>query len=102
MRLRPLNDRVLVRRLSQETLSSRIVVPDCAQQPSLIGEVVAVGPGKRRENGTRQPLDVKPGQLVAFGKFTDYDDDEFVLIQEGDIRGIVNTPCALVETTQWI
>src|ERR1039457_7359466 len=101
MNLRPLNDRVLVRRI-QSPEPAAIVVPDCAQQPSLIGEVVAVGPGKRREDGSRQPLDVKPGQLVAFGNFTDFDDNDLVLIQEADIRGIVSQPCSLVETTQWV
>ena len=100
MNLRPLNDRVLVRRI-QSPEPSAIVVPDCAQQPSLIGEVVAVGPGKRREDGSRQPLDVKPGQLVAFGNFTDFDDNDFVLIQEADVRGIVPHPCSVIETTPW-
>ena len=90
MNLRPMNDRILVRRIKSQG-QSRIIVPDSAQEPALIGEVVAVGPGKRRENGSRQPLDVKPGQLVAFGKYIDFEQDDLVLIQEADVRGIVTS-----------
>ena len=84
--LRPLNDRVLVRRMPEPPLSTLIVIPDIAKPASMLGVVVAVGPGKRLEDGARLPLDVKPGDLVRWGPYNDYEDDDLVLIQEADIR----------------
>jgi chaperonin GroES len=87
-KFRPLHDRILVRRL-EDAPSSALFMPECAQKPSMRGEVVAVGPGKRHSDGFRCPLDVQPGDVIYFGRFTDFDDGELVLIQEADVVGIV-------------
>jgi chaperonin GroES len=103
--LRPMNDRVLVRRLPEPPISALIIIPEVAQPDSMLGEVVAVGPGKRLPTGERLPLDVKPGDLVRWGPWTDYDDGELVLIQEGDIRGkLSNLPTvgSLPETPRYV
>ena len=84
--LRPMNDRVLVRRIKEPPVSSAIIAPDCVQLADTLGEVVAVGPGKRLKDGARLPLDVKPGDLVRFGALNDWADGEYLLIQEADIR----------------
>jgi chaperonin GroES len=84
--IRPLSDRVLVRRLPEPPLSALIIIPEIAQPESMLGEVVAVGPGKRFEDGTRRPMEIKVGDLVRFGQFNDHQDGDLVLIMEGDIR----------------
>ena len=71
MKFRPLQDRVLVRRLEQEEKTSGgIIIPDTAKEKPMEGEVVAVGPGVRSEDGKLHPLDVKPGDRVLFGKWS--------------------------------
>ena len=94
--LRPLNDRILVRRLHAgegsiflPEANSVLFMPECAQVPSKRGEVVAVGPGKRDEYGKRRVLDVKVGDIVYFGRYTDFDDGELLLIEEADVVGVV-------------
>lgn len=82
----PLDDRVLVRRIS-EPQASIIWLPS---KPSVLGVVVRSGPGKRLADGTRQPLDVKPGDIIQLGRYTDYDDGTLLLIREADVVGIVN------------
>ena len=86
--LRPLNDRILVRRLDDAANQSALLLPECSQTLSRRGQVVAVGPGKRDEYGKRSPLAVKVGDIVYFGRFTDYDDGQLLLIQESDIVGV--------------
>jgi len=86
---RPLDDRVLVRRVDDEPSPSPLIIPEVAATASRLGLVVAAGPGKRDAGGFRRPLDVKPGDCVMFGRFTDFDDGELLLIQEADIVGIV-------------
>ena len=88
--LKPLHDRVLVRRMDETDSKTRLFMPEMAQMPSKKGVIVAVGPGKRQNDGFRRSLDVKVGDVVYFGRFTDYDDSELVLIQEADIVGVVS------------
>src|SRR5215472_11693649 len=85
---RPLDNRVLVRRIPTPAPifnQNVIIPPEAAQTPSRYGKVIAVGPGKRRNDGSRLPLDVKPGDIVQFGRYTDYDDGSLLLILEDDI-----------------
>lgn len=89
--VRPLNDRVFVFRLMDwPNDTSRVLMPECAEKPSRRGVVVAVGPGKRDEYGKRQALAVKRGDIIYFGRYTDYDDGRYVFIQEADIVGVVD------------
>lgn len=85
---RPLNDRVLVRR-TEAPSPGLLAIPEIAQRLSKRGVVVACGPGKRSSDGHRRPLDVKPGDLIEFGRFTDFDDGDLLLITEADIVFIV-------------
>lgn len=86
----PLHDRILVfRLLDWPNDTGLLVMPECAQTPSRRGVVVRVGPGKRDKDGCRRPLDVKPGDIVYFGRYTDHDDGRYLLIQEADIVGVV-------------
>jgi len=94
MALRPLNDRVIVKRLeSERTTASGIVIPDSAAEKPDQGEVVAVGPGKRTEDGKVLPLDVKAGDKVLFGKYAgqtvNVDDEELLVIREEEILAII-------------
>jgi chaperonin GroES len=89
MNIRPLNDRVLVRRIPEPEAQTYIVRPESAQVPSTWGQVVAVGPGKMSKKGWRVPVGVKPGEVVIFGPYVDFDKDDLVMIQEQDIRGVV-------------
>jgi chaperonin GroES len=92
--LRPLHDRVVVRRIEeQEQIRGGIVIPDTAKEKPQEGEVIAVGEGKLLENGNRLPLDVKVGDRVLFGKYSGteikIDDEEFLIMREDEILGIV-------------
>ena len=94
MKLRPLQDRVLIRRVEQDTKSSGgIIIPDTAQEKPMEGEVVAAGPGARDENGKVVPLDVKPGDRVLFGKYSGQtvkvDGDELLVMKEDDLFAVV-------------
>jgi len=94
MKFKPLQDRVLVRRLEQEEKTSGgIIIPDTAKEKPMEGEVVAVGPGSRSEDGKLHPLDVKPGDRVLFGKWSGsevkIDGEELVIMKESDILGII-------------
>lgn len=91
--IRPLNDRIAVRELPIAPYG-RIVLPDIIENDMHWGQVVAIGPGKRGKDGGRIPLNVKIGEMVAFGNLKSYNDyyekDGIVLIQEGDIIGVVD------------
>ena len=92
MRFRPLHDRVLVRRVEQEAKSTGgIISPDTAQEKPMEGEVIAVGPGARGEDGKVHPLDVKTGDRVLFGKWSGteikIDGEELMIMKEADIMG---------------
>ena len=94
MKFKPLQDRVLVRRLEQEEKTAGgIIIPDTAKEKPMEGEVVAVGPGTRSEDGKLHPLDVKPGDRVLFGKWSGsevkIDGEELVIMKESDILGII-------------
>lgn len=87
----PLHNRILVRRIPLDYANApAIVVPQCAQLPSRRGVVVRVGWGKRDSDGYRRPLDVRPGDVIYFGRYTDFDDGDLLLITEQDIVGIVS------------
>ena len=94
MGFRPLHDRVLVRRVEAEEKSrGGIIIPDTAQEKPMEGEVVAVGPGARGEDGTVQPLDVKAGDRVLFGKWSGtevkLDGEDLIIMKESDLMGII-------------
>ena len=93
MAFRPLHDRVLVRRLeAEEKTAGGIIIPDSAKEKPMQGEIVAVGAGARDENGKVQPLDVKAGDRVLFGKWSGtevkLDGQELLILKESDIMGI--------------
>ena len=92
--IRPLHDRVIVRRLDEgEQIRGGIIIPDTAKEKPQQGEVIAAGEGKVREDGTRQPLDVKAGDLVLFGKYTGsevkLDGEEYLIMREDEILGVL-------------
>lgn len=94
--IRPLHDRVLVKRLDeQEEMRGGIIIPDTAKEKPQQGEVIAAGEGKFREDGTRQPLDVKAGDRVLFGKYSGsevkIDDQDYLIMREDEILGVFTT-----------
>ena len=94
MKIRPLHDRVIVKRLEEERkTASGIVIPDAAAEKPDQGLILAVGPGKRDENGKQVALDVKVGERVLFGKYAGQtvkvDGDEVLVMREEDIMGVV-------------
>jgi len=94
MKFRPLQDRVLVRRTDDEQKTAGgIIIPDTAQEKPTEGEVVAVGPGGRDEQGNLVPLDVKTGDSILFGKWSgtevNIDGEDLVVMKESDIFGII-------------
>ena len=94
--IRPLHDRIIVKRLDeQEQLRGGIIIPDTAKEKPQQGEVIAAGEGKFREDGTRQPLDVKAGDRVLFGKYSGsevkIDDEEYLIMREDEILGVFTT-----------
>jgi chaperonin GroES len=94
MQFRPLHDRVVVRRLeSEERTKGGIIIPDSAKEKPQEGEVIAVGPGARDEAGKVQPLDVKAGDRILFGKWSGtevkLDGEELLIMKESDIMGVI-------------
>ena len=94
MKFRPLHDRVVVRRLdAEEKTKGGIIIPDTAKEKPQEGEVIAVGPGARDETGKVQPLDVKAGDRVLFGKWSGtevrIDGEDLLIMKESDIMGII-------------
>ncbi len=94
MNIRPLYDRIVVKRLEEkETVQGGIIIPDSAKEKPQEGEVVAVGQGKRLENGNVVPLDVKAGDKILFGKYSGseikLDGDEYVIMREDEVLGIL-------------
>ena len=94
MKIRPLHDRVVIKRMEEEKSSpGGIIIPDSATEKPIKGEVVAVGNGKIQENGNVQPLDVKVGDIVLFGKYSGteltIEDTDYLIMKESDIFGIV-------------
>ncbi len=94
MKVRPLNDRLLVKRLAEEEKTAGgIIIPDSAKEKPAEGEVIATGPGKVADNGERVAMEVKEGDRVLFSKYggTDVkiDGEDFLIMREDDILGIV-------------
>ncbi|HZH91349.1 MAG TPA: co-chaperone GroES [Pyrinomonadaceae bacterium] len=94
MNIRPLQDRVIVKRIEEgEQVRGGIIIPDSAKEKPQEGEVIAVGEGKYKDDGTRQTLDVQVGDRVLFGKYSGseikLEGDEFLIMREEDILGII-------------
>ena len=94
MKIRPLQDRIIVKRIGEEeTSKGGIIIPDTAKEKPQEGKVVAVGKGKIRDDGVLQKLDIKKGDRVLFGKFSGtevtLEDEEHLIIREDDVLGIV-------------
>ncbi len=94
VKIRPLADRVLVKPLSRETVTkSGIVLPDTAKEKPQEGEILAVGPGKVLDNGKRVTLEVSVGQKILFARYAGteikVEDEEYLILRESDIMGIV-------------
>jgi chaperonin GroES len=95
MKFRPLHDRVLVRRVEEDTKTAGgIIIPDTAQEKPSQGEVVAVGSGARADDGTITPPDVKKGDRILFGKWSGnevtIDGEELLIMKESDVLGIID------------
>jgi chaperonin GroES len=94
MKIRPLHDRILVKRLEeQETRRGGIIIPDSAKEKPQEGKVIAVGNGKVTEEGKKIPLDVKAGNRILFGKYSGsevkVEDEEYLILREEDVLGII-------------
>ena len=94
MKFRPLHDRVVIRRIEgEEKTKGGIIIPDTAKEKPQEGEVIAVGPGARDENGKVVPLDLKAGDRVLFGKWSGtevkIDDEDLLIMKESDIMGVI-------------
>ncbi|MCX7823349.1 MAG: co-chaperone GroES [Syntrophobacterales bacterium] len=94
MKLRPLNDRVVVKRIEEEQKTAGgIIIPDTAKEKPIQGEIIAVGTGKLMEDGSRRPLDVKVGDRVLFGKYAGTEVkvgvEEFLIMREEDILAVI-------------
>ena len=99
MGFRPLHDRVLVRRVeAEEKTAGGIIIPDTAKEKPMEGEVVAAGPGARGEDGKLQPMDVKAGDRVLFGKWSGtevkLEGEELIIMKESDIMGVIEQGAA--------
>ncbi len=94
MTIRPLNDRVLLRRIEpEEVVKGGIIIPDTAKEKPQEAEVIAVGPGRLDDSGKRVPIEVKKGDRVLIGKYSGTDvkigDDEYVIVREDEILGVI-------------
>ena len=99
MSFRPLGDRVLVRRVEEESKTKGgIIIPDTAKEKPQEGEVLAAGPGARDEDGKRIPMDVKAGDRILFGKWSGtevkIDGEDLIIMKESDILGLVDQTAA--------
>ncbi len=99
MNIRPLYDRLVVRRIEQkETIQSGIIIPDTAKEKPQEAEVVAVGRGKRLEDGTLVSLDVKVGDRILFGKYSGsdikIDGEEYLILREDEVLGVLEPVAA--------
>ena len=94
MKFRPLRDRVVIRRVDPEGKTvGGIIIPDTAQEKPMEGEIVAVGPGARDDNGALVPIDVKPGDRILFGKWSGseikLDGKDLLIMGESDVMGVI-------------
>jgi chaperonin GroES len=95
MKVRPLHDYVILKRVEEkETVRGGIIIPDSAKEKPQEGEVIAVGTGKRLENGTLIPIEVKEGDRVLFGKYSGteikLDGEDFLMVRESEILGVLS------------
>ena len=93
-KIKPLHDRVIVKRIEEtENMRGGLYIPDTAKEKPQEGEVIAVGEGKYKEDGTRQTLDVKEGDRILFGKYSGseikLDNEEFLIMREDEILGVI-------------
>ncbi len=96
MKVRPLHDRILIKRIEeQETMKGGIIIPDTAKEKPQEGEVIAVGNGKKTEDGKLIALDVKAGDRILFGKYSGteikIDDQEFLILREEEVLGVIES-----------
>lgn len=96
MKVRPLHDRILVKRIEeQETVKGGIIIPDTAKEKPQEGEVIAVGNGRKTEEGKVVPLDVKAGERILFGKYSGseikIDDQEYLILKEDEVLGVIES-----------
>ena len=101
MNLRPLHDRILIKRIEEkEAVKGGIIIPDTAKEKPQEGEVIAVGNGKKTEEGNIIPLDVKAGERILFGKYSGaeikMDGQEFLILREEEVLGIIEGKVATV------
>jgi chaperonin GroES len=94
MKIKPLNDRILVQRIEEEgKTSGGIIIPDTAKEKPREGKVIAVGPGKIDDNGKRVPIEIKKGDRILFGKYAGteikLDGIEHIIMREDDILGVI-------------
>jgi chaperonin GroES len=99
MKFRPLHDRVVVRRIEgQDKTAGGIIIPDTAKEKPMEGEIIAVGPGGRDENGKLIPIDVKPGDRILFGKWSGTEvkigGEELLIMKESDVMGVIEGAAA--------
>jgi len=99
MNFRPLHDRILIKRIEEkETAKGGIIIPDTAKEKPQEGEVVAVGSGKKNEDGKVVPLDVKAGDRILFGKYSGseikIDNEEYLILREEEVLGIIEGKAA--------
>ena len=99
MNFRPLHDRILIKRIEEkETVKGGIIIPDTAKEKPQEGEVIAVGNGKKTEDGKIIPLDVKAGDRILFGKYSGteikIDNEEFLILKEEEVLGVVEGKAA--------
>src|SRR5271157_5606211 len=102
MKFRPLHDRVVIRRLTaEEKTTGGIIIPDTAQEKPMEGEVIAVGPGARNEQGQIVALDVKAGDCILFGKWSGtevkLDGEELLIMKESDLLGVIEGKSSLAK-----
>jgi chaperonin GroES len=103
MKIRPLYDRIVVKRIEeQETVKGGIIIPDTAKEKPQEGEVVAVGKGKRLEDGKVVPLDVQAGDRILFGKYSGseikVDGEEYLIMREDDVLGVIEDAAKKAKT----
>ncbi len=94
MKIRPLQDRIIVKRIEEEEKTKGgIIIPDTAKEKPLEGIIVAVGPGRVRDDGSKHPLDVKAGDKILFAKYggteIKINDEEHLIMREDDVMGVV-------------
>ena len=97
MNIRPLHDRILIKRIEEkETVKGGIIIPDTAKEKPQEGEVVAVGKGKKTEDGKVIPLDVKAGDRILFGKYSGteikVEEQEYLILREEEVLGVIESP----------